>query len=366
MRICSIHFKGGKLAKYYDEKNSDWIPTIKMGYNTNTSKASTPKLERYHRANKRLKLKPTSLFNNDPTSVVGPVNPHNNMNIEEPIVITSDNQHIDNVETGTSCNTDLKMADIKEFLQLKTKFTKLQNELNYYNLSEKSFDGREKMFTYYTGLESIAVFNLILDYIKSGLTAKNQRLSKSQKLLLCLMKLRLNLPLTDIGFRFNISCSTASLIFRKVIYLLEHMFKKLIYWPEREALRSIIPMSFFKTFGNNVAVIINCFEIGIEKPSSLKAKAQTWSSYKNKNIVKYLIAITPQGVISFISQGWGWRTSDKYITENCNLLPGDVVLADQGFTISESVGFHCATLKTSAFTKGVLPLTHAPLKKHKK
>lgn len=104
-------------------------------------------------------------------------------------------------------------------------------------------------------------------------------------------------------------------------------------------------------------MIIDCFEIGIEKPSNLKAKAQTWSSYKNKNTVKYLIAITPQGVISFISQGWGGRTSDKHITENCNLLnnlvPGDVILADRGFTISESFGFHCATLKTPAFTKGV-------------
>lgn len=81
------------------------------------------------------------------------------------------------------------------------------------------------------------------------------------------------------------------------------MYKKLIYWPEREALRCTMPRSFFTTFGNSVAVIIDCFEIGIEKPSSLKARAQTWSSYKNKNTVKYLIAITPQGVISFISQG---------------------------------------------------------------
>ncbi|XP_050058767.1 uncharacterized protein LOC126550741 [Aphis gossypii] len=225
MRICSIHFKGGKPAKCYDEKNPDWIPTIKMGYNTNTSKASTPKLERYHRANKRLKLKPTSLFDDNPSSEVGPVDPRNNMNIEEPIVISSDNQHIDNMETGTSCNTDLKMADIKELLQLKTKFTKLQNDLNFYNLSEKSFDGREKIFTYYTGLESIAVFNLILNYIKPGLTSKNPRISEFQKLLLCLMRLRLNLPLTDIGFRFNISCSTASLIFRKVIFIRTHVQK---------------------------------------------------------------------------------------------------------------------------------------------
>lgn len=235
-----------------------------MGYNTNNGntlfmvfyvkvlfiflflgQASTPKLERYQRASRRLKLKPTSLFNNVPTRVVDTVDSQI-MNIEEPTIIdNSDSQHINNIETGTSCNTDLKMSDIKELEQLKTKNAELQNEVNYLNLSEKSFDGREKMFTYYTGLESIAVFNLILDHIKPGLNSKNQRLSEFQKLLLCLMKLRLNLPLTDIGFRFNISCSTASIIFRKVIYLLEHMFKKLIYWPEREVLRSTMPRSFF-------------------------------------------------------------------------------------------------------------------------
>lgn len=32
-------------------------------------------------------------------------------------------------------------------------------------------------------------------------------------------------------------------------------------------------------------------------------------------------------------------------------------MADRGFTINESVGFHCATLRTPAFTKG-LPQLH--------
>jgi len=98
----------------------------------------------------------------------------------------------------------------------------------------------------------------------------------------------------------------------------------------------------------------------LKKPSSLSAKAQTWSIYKNKNTAKYLIVIIPQGVVSFISEGWGGRVSDKHITENCtslnNLLPGDVVLADRGFTISKSVGFHFATLKTLAFTKSYAQL----------
>jgi len=230
---------------------------------------------------------------------------------------------------------------------------KLKSEIDYLNLSKKTFENRPKMLTYYTGLESIQLFNLILDQIKSGLTSSNQRLSEFQKLLLCLMKLRLNLPFVDLGYRFNITCSAVSNIFRKVVFLLEHMFKKLIYWTDRECLRTLMPKTFFNAFGNSVAVIIDCFEIGIEKPSNLKARAQTWSAYKNKNTVKYLIAITPQGIISYISEGWGGRVSD--ITENCNLenlLPGDIVLADRGFTINESVGFHYATLKTPAFTRG--------------
>ena len=82
----------------------------------------------------------------------------------------------------------------------------------------------------------------------------------------------------------------------------------------------------------------------------------TYSSYKHHNTVKYLIAITPQGTVSFISQGWGGRASDKYITENDNflnnLLPGDTILADRGFDLNDTMGFYAATIKIPAFTKG--------------
>ena len=80
------------------------------------------------------------------------------------------------------------------------------------------------------------------------------------------------------------------------------------------------------------------------------------STYKHHNTFKVLIGITPQGNISFVSEAWGGRTSDKYLTENCDflefLVPGDMVMADRGFTISDSVGLKQAKLSIHAFTKG--------------
>ena len=53
--------------------------------------------------------------------------------------------------------------------------------------------------------------------------------------------------------------------------------------------------------------------------------------------------------------------SDKYLTEHCGilskLLPGDIVLTDRGFDVTDLVGIYQATLHTPAFTKGKTQLT---------
>ena len=130
----------------------------------------------------------------------------------------------------------------------------------------------------------------------------------------------------------------------------------LIHWPERAELWSTMPECFQYSFGKRITVIIDCFEIFIEKPSNLLAQAQTFSSYKHHNTIKVLIGITPQGTISFVSHAWGGRTSDKFLTENCGILdklvPGDIVMADRGFAIHESVAFKRSELVIPAFTKG--------------
>ena len=82
------------------------------------------------------------------------------------------------------------------------------------------------------------------------------------------------------------------------------------------------------------------------------------------------IGITPQGTICFVSEAWGGRTSDKFLTENCgfldNLIPGDLVLADRGFTVHESVQFRQAKLNIPAFTKGEDQLDPADVEQTRK
>lgn len=93
-----------------------------------------------------------------------------------------------------------------------------------------------------------------------------------------------------------------------------------------------------------------------EKPSNLLARAQTFSSYKHHNTIKILVGITPQETISFVSEAWGGCVSDKYLTENCGFLekltPGDMVMADKVFTITESVELKHAKLVIPAFMRG--------------
>ena len=108
-------------------------------------------------------------------------------------------------------------------------------------------------------------------------------------------------------------------MFASVTDVLFQRLKHLIIWPDRDILRKTLLMDFRK-YCLDCTVIINCFEIFIDRLSDLLARAQTYSSYKHHNTVKNLIRITPKRVVSFISNGWEGRVSDICLTENCGLF----------------------------------------------
>ena len=77
--------------------------------------------------------------------------------------------------------------------------------------------------------------------------------------------------------------------------------------------------------------------------------------------------MSPQGVTTFVSDSFGGRVSDKYLTRESGilkkLLPGDILLADWGFDIAEDVGLMQASLEVSTFTKGLTQLSPIDVEK---
>ena len=259
------------------------------------------------------------------------------------------------------CQTDLDMAQLdrqQTYMQhITDELSSTKGQLLSTQLTEDSFRDNDDKTKFYTGIPSFSLLMHVLNLIAPHIKRNSQNaLCQFQEFLLVLIRLKLNSPLQDLAYRFNVSVPIAHRIFDRWIHVMSVRLNFLIQWPEQEELQATMPLVFQRNFGKKVAVIIDCFEIFTERPSSLIARAMTWSNYKHHNTVKFLIGVTPQGVISFISKAWGGRVSDKYLTENSSLLrrllPGDIVLADRGFDIADSVGFYQARLHIPAFTRG--------------
>ena len=143
----------------------------------------------------------------------------------------------------------------------------------------------------------------------------------------------------------EILCPNA--IFTTWIKFLSRELGWLISWPERSVIRRNLP-TVFRKYYPKCCVILDCSESFIETPSSLNDAAKCWSEYKHHTTIKYLVGITPNGAVSYLSECYGGRASDKFIVNDSNFLdflrPGDQVMADRGFKIQDELAFHQCTL----------------------
>ena len=122
-------------------------------------------------------------------------------------------------------------------------------------------------------------------------------------------KITSGVPHQDHAYRFNVSRTVVSRIIVSCLTVTDVTLSPLISWPDREQPQRTMPRCFSDSFGLKTSVIIDCFEVFIDRPSNLLARAQTFSNYT----IKVLIGITPQGTILFVSKAWGGRTSDKFL-----------------------------------------------------
>ncbi|XP_057296190.1 uncharacterized protein LOC130625139 [Hydractinia symbiolongicarpus] len=165
---------------------------------------------------------------------------------------------------------------------LKKKLKKLKSE----SFGYESIKSNPKKHLFYTGIIR-DIFQLLFKHSKLPIISK--KLQSEDHLLLVLMKLRLGIKNKDLAYRFKVAESVN------------------------------LPECFRKKYTRCVC-IIDCTEIFTERPLGLNARAQTWSNYKNHNTIKYLVACSPTGAVTFMSGGWGGRVSDKEITVKCGFL----------------------------------------------
>ena len=263
VRVCSRHFILGKPAELADMANPDWIPTLRLGY-----ERPEVGLARYNREVARDKTRMKQAENDLETSPEPEPEPEKcqEMDVEEP---------------------SAKLPRIESSLK------KAESTLSMVLLTEEGFCGNDKKTAFYTGLPSWLMFSVVLSFMESHLYSRC--LNPFQQLLMTFIRLRHNFPFDDIAYRFGVHTSTCSRLFATTISAMYRQLIHLVSWPDRDVLRRTLPMSFVK-HSPHCTVIIDCFEIFIDRPVNMLARAQTYSSYKKHNTAKYLIGISPPRV----------------------------------------------------------------------
>jgi hypothetical protein len=233
---------------------------------------------------------------------------------------------------------------------------KTRNASNQHSVSEFSAENvtTDSDSRFYTGLNLTVFLTLIATLSPHG-SKLPFKLKVADQIFAVLVRLRLGLTYQDLARRLNVSAQLMSDMFNSWLDIMAEHLSSCVIWLPRETIQRTMPSSFKDSFPRTTC-IIDCSEIFIQRPFKLKARAQTWSTYKNNNTAKFLVAIAPNGFIMFISKLYGGRASDVFITKSSGfldyLLPGDEVMADRGFTISEELCFRRVKLNIPAFMKG--------------
>lgn len=123
-----------------------------------------------------------------------------------------------------------------------------------------------------------------------------------------------------------------------MLTVLATVLKPASYLPPIEEIRNNLPQHFEQF--TDVRVILDCTEISVQRTKCLCCRVRCYSNYKGNNTVKFMVAVTPAGLISFVSEAYGGRASDKIIFEQSGLISSlkpneDAIMVDRSFLIDE-------------------------------
>ncbi|XP_046976563.1 uncharacterized protein LOC124542681 isoform X1 [Vanessa cardui] len=227
--------------------------------------------------------------------------------------------HVTHLESSPSTGSlqTKSSSDCSEIVEVKQKsINTIQNIIN--KIMNKP--------RFYIGIPKSSYF--LLDIINSETNIPTEHI------MLILKKIRLDNKFQELADDFAMVPSYASKIFLKNVPTLASVLRPFIVKINKESNIKTLPMAFRHKY-YNVSCIIDCLEIEVQKPSKSVNQALTWSDYKKTNIIKYLISCTPNGLVNYVSPGFGGRTTDTCLVESCDFVhtleKGMCIMADRGF-----------------------------------
>ncbi|XP_053391955.1 uncharacterized protein LOC128554672 [Mercenaria mercenaria] len=207
-----------------------------------------------------------------------------------------------------------------------------------------------KYFTGLTYVQFMALFSFLGDSVndlkywssktptKSTIKEK-RKIPPVEQLFITLVRLRRRFGLETMSHLLGVSESYISTIFCTWIQFMYNHFNELRHqmFPYRHHFTHFM-LKVFKTF-KNIRCSIDCTEFFVQMPRDFGRQGNMYSSYKHHHTYKYLIATAPNGAIVYVSNPFEGSISDRNIVEKSGFLnflnPGDLILADRGFTIED-------------------------------
>ena len=181
--------------------------------------------------------------------------------------------------------------------------------------------------------ESRTLRKLNLVAKKAGRT---RSLNPEEEFFLTLTRLRCGFPIMDLAIRVNMYTSNISRILMTWFDFLHSQFRMLPIWASKKYVEGTMPKQFNEAYPTT-RVILDCTELFIEMPTSARAQSSTFSNYKHHNTAKGLVGIAPNGMVTFVSDLYTGRISDRKITSDSGIYDlsegGDSIMADRGFDL---------------------------------
>ena len=224
MYVLSVFYLfSGVKAELYDKTNPDWAPSLKLGPTEQDAEKTLSTQKRYERVQIREGKKSMAAKELDLQSESAPVmtddfdeSEHNRINCKFVLLGRLEKPLNRTTEEEPEITAKLRA----EFQRLTTENMELKKRLSENNFTPESLEGDEEKTKHYTGLQFttlMAIFHFLAPHITE--TSKSA-LTKFEKVMLVLIKLRLNLSLQDLGYRFNISTSCVSKTFQDIIHVM--------------------------------------------------------------------------------------------------------------------------------------------------